>query len=147
MSDSNSQNTNSQVNLTNNLANSNSTLTSEETKNLETLIFLDSLTAAITGFHLGELGDKMEEISQKCLQIFLDYVDSFLTQKYGQKEAMRVRAANKFNDATVFDKFAGLGEKFTESWDSFVEFLAKENGQILGENQINSQNLSMQNAN
>lgn len=103
------------------------TLTTEENKQIETLLFLDTLTASITGFHLNELGDKMEEVSGKCLQIFLDYVDSFLTEKYGAKEAMRIRAMDKFNDKTVFDKFAGLGDKFSEAWDSFVEFL--ENNQ------------------
>ena len=101
------------------------TLTNEENKQIETLLFLDSLTAAITGFHLSELGDKMEEVSSKCLQIFLDYVNDFLGEKYGAKEAMRIRAANKFNDQTVFDKFVGLDDKFSEAWDSFVEFLGK----------------------
>lgn len=109
------------------------TLAKEESKQVEILLFLDSLTAAITGFHLSELGDKVEEVSNQCLQIFLDYVNDFLTEKYGAKEAMRIRVANKFNDKTVFDKFAGLGDKFSEAWDSFVEFLARENAK----NEIN----------
>lgn len=118
-------------------------LTNEENKQVEILLFLDSLTSAITGFHLGELGDKMEEVSQKCLQIFLDYVNDFLSEKYGAKEAMRIRAANKFDDSTVFDKFAGLGDKFSEAWDSFVEFLKKENEK----SKINSYNPNLETQN
>ena len=141
---------NSQILTNSSNRNSKTNLTNEENKQIEILLFLDSLTAAITGFHLSELGDKMEEVSSKCLQIFLDYVNDFLGEKYGAKEAMRIRAANKFNDQTVFDKFTGLNDKFSEAWDSFVEFLARENAKNENQNssqntdqtQINSQNLS-----
>ena len=87
--------------------------------------FLSLLVQAVTGIDPSELPeDKKQEIENKVVAIFSDYIVAFVGEKYGEKDAMRLKAARQTGE-DVFTKFADLGTKFDEAYQSFLDNLEK----------------------
>ena len=87
--------------------------------------FLTLLVQAVTGIDPKDLpADKKQEIENKVVAIFSDYIVAFVGEKYGEKDAMRLKAARQTGE-DVFSKFADLGEKFDEAYQSFLDNLEK----------------------
>jgi hypothetical protein len=87
--------------------------------------FLSLLVQAVTGVDPKELPeDKKQEIENKVVAIFSDYIVAFVGEKYGEKDAMRLKAARQTGE-DVFTKFADLGTKFDEAYQSFLDNLEK----------------------
>lgn len=87
--------------------------------------FLSLLVQAVTGIDPKDLpDDKRLEIENKVVAIFSDYIVSFVGEKYGEKDAMRLKAARQTGE-DVFSKFADLGAKFDEAYQSFLDNLEK----------------------
>jgi hypothetical protein len=85
--------------------------------------FLSLLVQAVTGIDPKELPeDKKREIENKVVAIFSDYIVAFVGEKYGEKDAMRLKAARQTGE-DVFSKFADLGTKFDEAYQSFLDNL------------------------
>jgi hypothetical protein len=87
--------------------------------------FLSLLVQAVTGIDPKELPeDKRLEIENKVVAIFSDYIVAFVGEKYGEKDAMRLKAARQTGE-DVFTKFTDLGPKFDEAYQSFLDNLEK----------------------
>ena len=85
--------------------------------------FLSLLVQAVTGIDPKELPeDKKREIENKVVAIFSDYIVAFVGEKYGEKDAVRLKAARQTGE-DVFTKFADLGTKFDEAYQSFLDNL------------------------
>ena len=85
--------------------------------------FLSLLVQAVTGIDPKELPeDKKLEIENKVVAIFSDYIIAFVGEKYGDKDAMRLKVARQTGE-DVFSKFADLGSKFDEAYQSFLDNL------------------------
>lgn len=87
--------------------------------------FLALLVQAVTGIDSKDLPqDKKQEIENKVVAIFSDYIVAYVGEKYGEKDAMRLKAARQTGE-DVFSKFADLGTKFDEAYHSFLDNLEK----------------------
>ena len=85
--------------------------------------FLTLLVQAVTGINPSDLpAEKRQEIENKVVAIFSDYIVVFVSEKYGEKDAMRLKVARQTGE-DVFSKFADLGEKFDEAYQSFLDNL------------------------
>ena len=85
--------------------------------------FLSLLVQAVTGIDPKELPeDKKREIENKVVAIFSDYIVAYVGEKYGEKDAVRLKAARQTGE-DVFTKFADLGTKFDEAYQSFLDNL------------------------
>jgi len=93
----------------------------------QTFDFIDILVQAIIGYPIRNiLPEKRLEIVGDCVKLFSNYIIEFVEQKYGLKDAIRLKAGQSFSGQDVFGKFAELGSKFDEAYMSFVEELKKD---------------------
>lgn len=93
----------------------------------ETFEFIDILVQAIIGYPVESIAQENRlEIVGDCVKLFSNYIIEFVEQKYGLKDAIRLKAGQQFAGQNVFSKFAELGSKFDEAYMSFVEELQKD---------------------
>ncbi len=86
--------------------------------------FVNALVMAILGLRIEELpSDKAQEVAQECLNIFSNYIIKYVATKYGEKDAIRLKASQQFYDDKIFAKFEDLGSKFDDAYISFIELL------------------------
>lgn len=95
--------------------------------NTELSNFINTLVQAIIGYSIEEIpADNRLEIVQDCIKLFSQYIIDFVSQKYGVKEGIRLKASQQFASQNIFAKFADLGDKFDEAYDSFIEVLKQD---------------------
>jgi|688.fasta_scaffold156325_1 hypothetical protein len=92
-----------------------------------TFSFLNTLVSAMLGYTILDIPENdREDIIKQCTQIFSDYIFNFVEIKYGKTESLRIKAAQKYQDANMFNKFQELGEIFEEAFGSFIENLQSQ---------------------
>jgi hypothetical protein len=102
-----------------------SILNDDEQKTLE---LINALVLAMTGYSPLDIdSSERERVISECVKIFSDYLIKFVELQYGVADATRLKASQKFEDQTVFTKFAELGPKFDAAYDSFIGLLEKQN--------------------
>jgi len=95
----------------------------------EILVFLNTLVAAMTGFSILDIKEKARnEVVSKCIDIFSSYILNYIDIKFGQKESLRLKSGQMYEDMNIFARFQELGPMFDEAYQSFLENL-KENWQ------------------
>ena len=93
---------------------------------VEMVEMINNLVVAILGYSPADIPEQnREKIVKECVKIFSDYMIKFVELKYGQQDATRLRASQKFGDGSVFIKFGELGPKFEDAYNSFLESLDK----------------------
>ena len=99
-------------------------LTQQQTHQLE---FANNLTKAILGKSLNDFeAHEVEEVAQKCIDLFTDYVSEYLETKYGKKDAIRFKATISNEKMSAFGKFPEFDTHFDEAYDSFIQMLETE---------------------
>ena len=92
-----------------------------------TLLFLEGLVLAITGYSISEIPvQQSPQIIQDCINCFVTFVIEFSENKFGKKEAIRLRAAQQFAGEDIFSKFNELGHVFDEAFDAFINLLKQD---------------------
>lgn len=110
--------------------------------NIEFSNFINILVQAVIGYNIEEIpADKRLEIVQECIELFNQYIIGFVSQKYGVKEGIRLKASQQFADQNIFAKFTDLGDKFDEAYDSFIEVLGQD---LVGTTDISNLQISTQ---
>jgi hypothetical protein len=93
-----------------------------------TFSFLNTLVSAMLGYTILDIPENdREDIIKQCTQIFSEYIFNFVEIKYGKTESLRIKAAQKYQDANMFNKFQELGGIFEEAFGSFIENLQSQN--------------------
>lgn len=93
-----------------------------------TFSFLNTLVSAMLGYTILDIPENdREDIIKQCTQIFSEYIFNFVEIKYGKTESLRIKAAQKYQDANMFNKFKELGGIFEEAFGSFIENLQSQN--------------------
>ena len=91
----------------------------------DTVDFLDLLIKAMTGVPVSEIpAEKRQDVVEKCIKIFSDYIINYVEIKFSKKDAVRLKAAQQSNE-NMFNKFKYLGPKFDEAYHSFLDNLEK----------------------
>lgn len=90
----------------------------------EYLVFINNLVAAMTGLSLLDIAEEQRDATiDKCTQIFSDFIVDYIKTKYGDKEAMRIKSAQIFDNQDIFNKFKELGDMFDEAYNVFLQTL------------------------
>lgn len=86
--------------------------------------FLDNLVKGIVGYSIEEIPiENRAEIITKCVDTFSNYIIEYVKIKYGEKDAIRLEASQKFAGSDIFVKFTELGSKFDEAYNAFLNQL------------------------
>lgn len=86
--------------------------------------FVETLVTAILGKTIEELPvNQRAAMVQVCLDTFNNYIVNYIQIKYGEKDAIRLKAAQTYSNSNVFNNFAELGPKFDEAYQSFTDQL------------------------
>ncbi|MEM1311868.1 MAG: hypothetical protein AAGF07_00180 [Patescibacteria group bacterium] len=94
---------------------------------IQTLQFVNHLVLAITGYSPFDIDiSERESVVNNCVQIFSDYLTKYVELRYGTQDATRLKASQKFSDTNVFSKFAELGPKFDEAYNSFMTLVEQQ---------------------
>lgn len=92
-----------------------------------TFSFLNTLVSAMLGYTILDIPENdREDIIKQCVNIFSDYIFNFVEIKYGKTESLRIKAAQKYQDANMFSKFKELGGIFEEAFESFIQNLQSQ---------------------
>ena len=93
---------------------------------IEMVEMINNLVVAILGYTPADIPEQnREQVVKECVKIFSDYMIKFVELKYGAQDSTRLKASQKFGDGSVFIKFAELGPKFEDAYNSFLETLDK----------------------
>jgi hypothetical protein len=99
----------------------------EFVSDLENIAFSDTLVCAITGYHIAQLPeDQRISVIESCTKVFTDYIIDYVTEKFGAKQAWRLRAAQVYNGDQIFNKFPELKDNYWEAYQAFVTMLGEE---------------------
>lgn len=91
------------------------------------LNFLNALVTAITGQAISSLPPTIRmQTVQNCVQVFSEYVINYTELKYGKSESIRLRASQKFQDVSLFQKFQELGGIFDEAMADFLQTMGRQ---------------------
>jgi hypothetical protein len=90
------------------------------------LAFVDSLVKAITGRSLETIPeDKQQEILEKCMSIYQNYIIGYFKQTFDSKAQMRIKQVTVEQKTELFDKFPELQNQFDEAYASFIQYIAQ----------------------
>jgi hypothetical protein len=93
---------------------------------IEMAEMINNLVVAILGYTPADIPEQSrEQVVKECVKIFSNYMIKFVELKYGVQDSTRLKASQKFEDGSVFIKFAELGPKFEDAYNSFLETLDK----------------------
>ena len=81
---------------------------------------VQNLVLAMTGSDLSDvLPQQKEEITKDCVNSFVDYVTNFVSIKYSEIDASRLKSSLQFG-GDPFTKFEDLKLKFDDAYSSFL---------------------------
>lgn len=85
-------------------------------------IFVETIVRLVTGYSIAEIPEtQREKIALDCLKTYNNFVLKYIEVKYGQRDATRLKANQKFPHQDIFSKFEDLGPKFDEAFEAFVD--------------------------
>jgi hypothetical protein len=89
--------------------------------------FINNLVMAITGNEISEFEPSYQiTLAQECLNAFISFITEFVTAKYSEIDAIRLKSSLQFS-GDAFAKFSDLGEKFDDAYNAFLESLTLAN--------------------
>jgi hypothetical protein len=87
-------------------------------------LFIKALVEANLLVEFDTLGDEEKiEAILKVTHDFVEYLVAYITEKYGIKEALRLKAAYMYSDTTVLDKYPELDEIAKEATNNYINQL------------------------
>jgi hypothetical protein len=90
----------------------------------EMTLFIETLVRATLGYSLLEIPEEKQDIAiQACVKLFVDFIENYVREKYGPKDALRLKASQQFAGQDIFRRFAELGDRFDEAYTAFFTSL------------------------
>ena len=89
--------------------------------------FTNNLVVAITGNQISDFDPEYQvTIVQECINAFTNFITEFVTAKYCEVDAIRLKSSLQFS-GDIFTRFPDLEVKFSEAYESFLYSLSLAN--------------------
>lgn len=97
----------------------------EVSQDEDLMLFAETLVQAIFGVKLEDVEpSKRGAVARECLDIFSDYIVSYVETNYGKRESIRLKASQAFPESNIFTRFPDLQPVFESAYTSFVNLLS-----------------------